>query len=454
MSAETIIVFDLDGVIADSITGLKQIYYSVLDSFDCTGNDAEFDLLNGPSLAEICAHLVKSHQLAVTPGHLLECYQKQLEKLPIATKPVAGALDIVRLLKAYGYRLALASSGSRLYVSQILEKFGLDHYFETIVCGDDVTQSKPHPEIYLKVKQQMGAGEFIAIEDSLNGLVAAHQAGMKTVHFCPDSSTPIKRSLPDYRIEKLRELEAIVSKQNWPVNCIAIASEPRLEALPANPAQNAQYQNQTLETEWQQAKQNNASLFDASLYCYLGHEWHNNRLNIYLQKSDYKNLWAKANLQHITEIQQLLQPFKPIGLSGLVINADSEVLLGRRSAQVTHFPGYWEALPAGTFSAASLDYKAHLAEEFHEETGLPESSIQQIRFFCLSYDHHYDLYDINCVIELKSSIDIKTLVSQEYTAFKLISLEDLLSLTLDHQDIVPNTLKLAFAYAKVMHNND
>lgn len=64
-------------------------------------------------------------------------------------------------------------------------------YFNSIVCGDMISKSKPEPEIYLKACELLGEipENCIALEDSKNGLLAAHNAGCKVV-MIPDLWQP------------------------------------------------------------------------------------------------------------------------------------------------------------------------------------------------------------------------------------------------------------------------
>ena len=56
-------------------------------------------------------------------------------------------------------------------------------YFDAVICGDMVEKSKPEPEIYLKACEALGVepAEALALEDSRNGLLSAHRAGMKVI---------------------------------------------------------------------------------------------------------------------------------------------------------------------------------------------------------------------------------------------------------------------------------
>ena len=86
-------------------------------------------------------------------------------------------LDEARRL---GLKTAIASSSSREWVTEHLERFAIADRFDTVVCKDDVTRTKPDPELYelaiegLKVRPE----EAIALEDSSNGIQAAKAAGL------------------------------------------------------------------------------------------------------------------------------------------------------------------------------------------------------------------------------------------------------------------------------------
>lgn len=94
-----------------------------------------------------------------------------------------GLYVLLDYLKENGYRLAVASSSSRWEVEHHLKDAGVFEYFQAVICGDMVTNSKPEPEIFLKACEALGVqpSEALALEDSQNGLLAAHRAGMQVI---------------------------------------------------------------------------------------------------------------------------------------------------------------------------------------------------------------------------------------------------------------------------------
>lgn len=80
-------------------------------------------------------------------------------------------------------RVAIASSSSRSWVVQHLERFAIADAFDAIVCRDDVTRTKPDPELYQRAvaRLEVTATEALALEDSTNGITAAKAAGLRCV---------------------------------------------------------------------------------------------------------------------------------------------------------------------------------------------------------------------------------------------------------------------------------
>ncbi len=101
----------------------------------------------------------------------MELVDKELELM-------TGANYLLKFFKQHNFRQVLASSGSRIYIDVVLQKFNLKTYFEQITTGDEVSHGKPDPQIFkLAVnKLQLPAGECLVLEDATNGVEAAKAA--------------------------------------------------------------------------------------------------------------------------------------------------------------------------------------------------------------------------------------------------------------------------------------
>ena len=109
------------------------------------------------------------------------------EGLPLKS----GARELLSALNGSGTPLALASSTRTETVRRELRDAGLLDFFDVVIGGDQVTRSKPHPEIFLRAAAELGTApeECCVIEDSFNGIRAAAAAGMHPL-MVPDMLQP------------------------------------------------------------------------------------------------------------------------------------------------------------------------------------------------------------------------------------------------------------------------
>ena len=106
---------------------------------------------------------------------------KELEKkIPIKN----GAYELLNYLRNKKYKLALATSASRERMEKQLKESNFITIFDEVVCKDDVTKTKPNPEIFLKVANKLNVRpeECIVIEDSAAGIEAAYNGNMTSIH--------------------------------------------------------------------------------------------------------------------------------------------------------------------------------------------------------------------------------------------------------------------------------
>ena len=91
-----------------------------------------------------------------------------------------GALELLEFLKENGYKIALATSAKRERVKIQVSHAKIENIFDAIVCSEDITNSKPDPEIFLKAAEKVCVNpeNCIVIEDSEAGIKAAFNAKM------------------------------------------------------------------------------------------------------------------------------------------------------------------------------------------------------------------------------------------------------------------------------------
>lgn len=105
-----------------------------------------------------------------------------------------GAEELLKFLKEKGLKIALATSTTRASAEGHLKKAGFLPYFDATVCGDEIENAKPNPEIFLKAAKKLGVKPencFVG-EDSYLGVEAGAAAGMR-VFMVPDMNPPRER---------------------------------------------------------------------------------------------------------------------------------------------------------------------------------------------------------------------------------------------------------------------
>ncbi|HEX7277144.1 MAG TPA: HAD-IA family hydrolase, partial [Acidimicrobiales bacterium] len=97
-----------------------------------------------------------------------------------ALAPRPGVARLLAELAGHGCRLAVATTGSRGWVDQLLGRLLPDVSFEVVVTGDEVAGRKPDPEAFVVAVDRLGTStaDTVAVEDSHEGLTAAKAAGL------------------------------------------------------------------------------------------------------------------------------------------------------------------------------------------------------------------------------------------------------------------------------------
>ncbi|WP_094606731.1 Phosphoglycolate phosphatase [Sporomusa silvacetica DSM 10669] len=102
-----------------------------------------------------------------------------------------GLYELLDYLKKTKVKKAVATSTSRERALKLLAEAGVIDCFDYVLCGDEIQESKPHPEIFLKVAEKIGcqSEKCLVLEDSEAGILAAHAAGMLPI-MVPDMKQP------------------------------------------------------------------------------------------------------------------------------------------------------------------------------------------------------------------------------------------------------------------------
>ncbi len=206
------VVFDLDGVLLDS----EHIWDEVREQLvrDRGGRwheRAQRDMM-GMSAPEWSRYMHERLGLSESPEEINEEVVRRLEaryqeRLPL----VPGATEAVERL-AETWPLGLASSSNRPVIELALELAGIADRFRVVVSSEEVARGKPAPDVYLEAARRLRVdpGSCAAVEDSHNGILSAHAAGMCVVAIPNKRFPPRPDALEsaDVVIDSLDELTA------------------------------------------------------------------------------------------------------------------------------------------------------------------------------------------------------------------------------------------------------
>ena len=182
------VIFDMDGVIVDSEPLHKKAYQKMFTDYQLSVSESLYESFTGQATLPICERLCEHFSLAVPPEELVAAkrkYFKALFESDNGLSLIKGVLECIQEYHQKGITLILASSASMPTINSVFKRFDLDPYFKAKFSGADLAASKPHPEIFIKAAAASGysKAECMVIEDSTNGIKAAHSAGIFCVAF-------------------------------------------------------------------------------------------------------------------------------------------------------------------------------------------------------------------------------------------------------------------------------
>ncbi|MBQ3418387.1 MAG: HAD family phosphatase [Ruminococcus sp.] len=187
MSRSFAVIFDMDGVLFDSESVYIEGYVKYASDYpDIRETSLSCVGANGRRTREI---FMEKYGESFPFDEYYRKVKAYVQSHPIPLKQ--GAVEILKFLSEKNIPLALASSTSTPSVMKMLDEAQLLPYFDKVICGDTVSHSKPHPEIFLKAAEELGYApeNCYVIEDSYNGIRAAYNAGMIPV-MVPDILMP------------------------------------------------------------------------------------------------------------------------------------------------------------------------------------------------------------------------------------------------------------------------
>jgi HAD superfamily hydrolase (TIGR01509 family) len=211
------VIFDLDGVVADSEPWWNEIDAKLLAEYGVTYRGEYHRNVLGVSYRLAVEFYKKAFGLSVSTEEMMrrrgeiaaDFFANRIDVFP-STKQVLQELGQMNL------HLAVATSSMSASARPFLARHALTTFFDVIVTGEEVEHGKPHPDIYLRVAEKLGlaADTSLVIEDALSGIAAAKAAKMR-VAAIPDTRFVDRQDYErraDYLLGNLSEIPALIRR--------------------------------------------------------------------------------------------------------------------------------------------------------------------------------------------------------------------------------------------------
>jgi HAD superfamily hydrolase (TIGR01509 family) len=181
---EKAIIFDMDGTLVDNIRYHENSWIVFLKEYGIDLDVETFAPQNHGTLDEM---IIRFFGNDLSKDRLYELGIKKEEAYQNLYRPdikeINGLTAFLQKLKQNNIKIGLATMGIPRSIDFILNGLNIRNYFQEITGGLEVVKGKPNPEIFLKSieKLQVDVKNAIAVEDSMGGIKAAKDAGLKVI---------------------------------------------------------------------------------------------------------------------------------------------------------------------------------------------------------------------------------------------------------------------------------
>jgi HAD superfamily hydrolase (TIGR01509 family) len=209
-------LFDLDGVLINSMTQHAEAFRIALGEYGLFIGDVE---IAGRSTVEIIKEVQANNPYIKIPISELVPLKQKIARELIQTAGIEVMTphvnEVISCLSSNS-KVGICTSGSKASLELFLSLLTCDIEFNVLLCADDVVDSKPNPEIYLKGAARMGVAskDILVVEDSPSGIQAALSAGCQVAHFAPPLHNDHNEIRCQYKIESLQELIPLSNRLN------------------------------------------------------------------------------------------------------------------------------------------------------------------------------------------------------------------------------------------------
>lgn len=206
------VLFDMDGVIVDTEPLHRKAYYKTFNDLGINVSEELYSTFTGASTQKVFETIINNFGLKNSADELMIIKRAAFKDYFYNDSEfdlVSGVRNLIQHYHENNIKLVLASSATRTTIDMVFEKFNLEKYFMGKISGADLKESKPHPEIFLLAAQiaDEPIENCMVIEDSTNGILAAHHAGIFCAGFKSINTYKQDYSLANIVVSDFKDLE-------------------------------------------------------------------------------------------------------------------------------------------------------------------------------------------------------------------------------------------------------
>jgi len=209
------IIFDMDGTIVDSLPYHYEAWKIFFKENKVQNFSEKLNEYKGGGTLDLMRTVYGNQYSKKELKKMSEDKEKIFRKIYKGEiKQILGFTKFLKELKSKNIMIGLASNAIRKNVTMIINELEIYDHFDSIICGDEVINGKPNPEMFNETidRFNINKDECLIFEDSLEGVLAAKNSGIKVIGITSSSSNKVLTdagcvmSISDYLDFKLSDI--------------------------------------------------------------------------------------------------------------------------------------------------------------------------------------------------------------------------------------------------------
>lgn len=207
------VIFDFDGVVLDSMKQHAVAWQYAFKQFGVNMTELDIYLMEGMGVTAVVENVCEKYKISKEIAAKIMDVKIEYYNNNLNIKFFDGFFDLIDFLKSAHINMAVVTGGHRGRILPFAKEY-LNGYFTGFVCSDDVKNTKPFPEPYLKGLDilNLKSEECIVIENAPLGIEAAKKAGIKTIAI----ETTLDESYlqaADYIVQSFLEVHKLIESE-------------------------------------------------------------------------------------------------------------------------------------------------------------------------------------------------------------------------------------------------